>query len=662
MKQKRHFSTWVHGVSMALSILMFLSMFLSIDGFLPVTAYAKEQESQVKGKIYTFGEKEDYPFSKSSVNSKDKALGTLIVSGDIHKTTENNGITSYSVKRKYDGKEKGLTIAYTYNDKLLNAPEEEWHLIEDKGKTVDLLTLNEKIMKGAIILQTSKDGKIWITDYSATNVFASVPDKSEPFYTTTDVQMANGCYYRVIIAYETQRKLDSKKVVFVDVDQYEYKKTAEVYEFYVSDETAGNSTLATSTKKYELGSKVRTEQFEGYFGVNPSITKKDPHYGWKLGQFFVSGYTDTRNDSDNEVIFLKNVGDQVTLWFNLLEDINVLDGDPAKTIINSTKDNDQFFETPTIDFGHGALIVRKTNYENIKEEPIIYTNYLEASATVGANTKVNLFEEGDYEVALDYGINYDKTKVLGQSVLPEQVHYRIYFKFKVRNANSMFYPRDLVTTSELYNNAITPNGFYLDLANSKYLRLDYTREILKDGALGLSEDVRVNALAKDGDAFEEEGIYTITVTNQYTGKSTSKKIYVGEDNILKAYMVTGLPISEIRDKIAMGATIDEDGNIIEPVPVATEEPIITPEPVITTAPTPPDNNVDEPSDLDEADVSASLNDPESAKADEKDVVVNNQTGMKLTEQKQIAIPIAIGVVVVVAVVFFLSKQKKNRGV
>lgn len=70
----------------------------------------------------------------------------------------------------------------------------------------------------------------------------------------------------------------------------------------------------------------------------------------------------------------------------------------------------------------------------------------------------------------------------------------------------MFYPRDLVTQSELYNNAITPNGFYLDLANSKYLQLSIVREVLKDGATGLSEDVRFNRSAKDGDSYSDEGI------------------------------------------------------------------------------------------------------------------------------------------------------------
>ena len=55
-----------------------------------------------------------------------------------------------------------------------------------------------------------------------------------------------------------------------------------------------------------------------------------------------------------------------------------------------------------------GMISRQRDYENVLHNPVIYTNYLEANATVGADTKVRLFEEGDYEVALDYQITKDK--------------------------------------------------------------------------------------------------------------------------------------------------------------------------------------------------------------------------------------------------------------
>lgn len=639
-------SDWKKRVSSAaLAFTLIMDCFAG-TGLFCATAYAKDTSKNITATVYEFDEDGTYAFSSAKASSTAKANGMLTVSGDVYKTTEKNGVTVFAIKPDYDADSNGLKVSYTYNDKLLNAADDEWHLVDDKDKKVDIITLEDKILKGALILQTSKDGKIWVTDYVETDIFETKPNRKDPFYTTTDVQMANGCYYRVIIAYEVSKKVDPSNFLFVSVDEYENKKYVEVYEFYAYDETAQASTVNSNTKKYNLGSKVRTDKFEGYYG-STTITNKDPHYGWDLGQFFVSGYTDSVKDSDGNIVFLKNVGDQMTLWFNLLQDINCLNGNDAITIMEDPAGSDQYFETPSTNFGHGALIIRKNNYENVTETPQIYTNYLEAVATAGANTKVDLFEEGDYEVALDYAINYDKTKVFGKSVLPKQAHYRIYFKFSVRNSNSMFYPRDMKTTSELSNNAITSNGFYLDLANSKYLQLNIIREVLKDGATGLTEDVRFNTSAKDGDRYTDEGIYTITVTNQYTGKSTTKQIYVGENNLLKAYTVTGLSISEIQDKIAMGATIADDGTIIELFPVATEEESqMEDETEIET----------ETVETEYVPVEQNPEDTEVFDVEESDV---QSFEVEPVSKSSPVLPIAIGAVVVVACGYLLSLKKKK---
>lgn len=324
--------------------------------------------------------------------------------------------------------------------------------------------------------------------------------------------------------------------------------------------------------KYSLGSKTRVDKVNGYVGKK-EITSKDPHYGWDLGDFFVSGYTTNTKDSNGNPVFLKNVGDKVTLWFNLKYDIDHLNGNDALSIERDANGFDQYFETKRTDFGKGALIIRHTDHENQKSEPQIYSNYLAAKAKKGADTEVQMFEEGDYEVALDYKIKYDKRKVLGKSVLPESSQYRIFFKFSVRNGNCMVYPFDTKTGSELTNSSITPNGFYLDLAKSRYLKINIKKEVLKEGADGLVEDTRFNRPAKDGEKYTDEGIYTITVKNLYTDQETTKKIYVGTNNILIAHMATGLPVEEIKQQVNHGATIMEDGTIIPPEdPVESDTP------------------------------------------------------------------------------------------
>jgi hypothetical protein len=108
---------------------------------------------------------------------------------------------------------------------------------------------------------------------------------------------------------------------------------------------------------------------------------------------------------------------------------------------------------------------------------------------------------------------------------------------------------------------MTANGFRLDLAKSLYLNVTIRRDIMTEGADGLVEDTRFNRPARDGEEYTEEGIYTITANNEYTGAVTVKKIYVGTNRVLRAHMVTGLTIPQINDLVARGATIDEDGTI-----------------------------------------------------------------------------------------------------
>lgn len=150
---------------------------------------------------------------------------------------------------------------------------------------------------------------------------------------------------------------------------------------------------------------------------------------------------------------------------------------------------------------------------------------------------VEFFEEGDYEVTLNYEIS-SKT----MAVMNKYDNYRIRFSLSVRNGNVMVFPFDVVTGAELSNSAMTENGFYLDLAKSRYLDINIKRSVLTEGASGITEDQRFNRPAKDGDRYTQEGIYTITVYNRYTGEQTEKQIFVGSDELLKKYVANGFKL------------------------------------------------------------------------------------------------------------------------
>jgi hypothetical protein len=585
---------------------------------LPTSVFADTGKTEVTGTVYEFDKDSHYEFDESDSSEKtgnSNTYGTFYIGGSISDIDEKSDIPAYKVS---DG---NLEFYYNYGDTVLNASEDEWHLVDDKSKKVNNSKLSSNILKGTIIIQTSKDKINWVDVETIYNAFDDTPIRTDSIYTTTDVQLINGCYYRVIVVYKLAKRTEEGKILFVKTDKYDYKKCAEIYEFYAYTESDATSETDLN-QTYNLGSKVKTKGSDGYYGEE-TIDKNDIHYGWDLGNFYVSGYTDEVKDNDGNVVFLKNVGDKVTLWFKLKQNIDALNNDENLSITADTKGSDQYFETSPTNFGRGALIIRYTDYNNEKSKPIIYTNYLEANATVDADTKVQLFEEGDYEVALDYEVTSDK-------LIDKTNHYRIFFKFSVRNGNCMVYPFDVKTGGELTNSSYTENGFRLDLAKSRYLKINLKKEILKND--GLEEDTRFNGPAKDGDEYKEEGIYTITVSNEYTGQFTTKKIYVGTDNVLRAYMTNGLSIKEINKLVDDGATISDDGTIQL---ATTSSKDTTNQEQDTTIPS-----------------STTSTDNESTNSDESTV----------TEQKSnnVSSVVIIGIVAcVIVAIFIITKRKKE---
>lgn len=393
--------------------------------------------------------------------------------------------------------------------------------------------------------------------------------------------------------------------------------------------------------KYYLGqdSLVNTGGDNGYTGTE-QIKANDPHSGWELGQFYVTGFTRVQDDNGTPM-FLKNVGDTVTLWFQLEQDINCLNGNEALTISEDTNGWDPAFKNTEErqNFGRGMLIVRHIDYQNQSTETT-YQNFLAANATTTAATQVDLFEEGDYEVALDYEIKETNVDLLGWNPFSSYTHYRISFTFSVRNGNAMVFPFDVKTGEELTNASFTENGFYLDLAKSRYLDIDIKKEVLNESADGVVTDVRFNKPARDGNEYTEEGIYTITVSNRYTGSETTKTIYVGTNDVLKASVVTGLSVSEIEAQVAEGATIAEDGSILSP-----EMP---PEDTQATASGAPSEPVPEaPS------ISAEPGQSNTSSA-------NDLSSTGKLQIKQIIVPAAIGILILFALICIIVVMKKRN--
>ena len=319
---------------------------------------------------------------------------------------------------------------------------------------------------------------------------------------------------------------------------------------------------AGATTQYRLG-EVRNAGLDDGYTKADEIRQSDSHFGWELGSFYLSDFTRVITADDGSTVFLKNPGDDVWLNFDLVQNIDQVNDNERLFVCDDTNGYDERMAVPKTDFGRGALIIRRTDYENRVQDPLVYTDFLSAESTVSANTGVKLSEEGDYEVVLDYELQYDVRKIGDASILPEYSDYTVRFSFSIRNGNCMVYPFDVVTGTELSNAAFTENGFRLDLANSRYLDIDVKKEVLNEQGDALVADARFNKPARDGEEFTDEGMYTFTVRNRYTGQETTKRIYVGSDDALKAYAANdGMSLADIRSELEAGSEVADDGTLV----------------------------------------------------------------------------------------------------
>ncbi len=526
-----------------------LAVFLSLTSFIFLSLPVNANEIEVKGIQYQFDDDCKYVVKeakdKKDINGKTQ-FGEINLDGKINSISDVNGFQAYEVTSGVVNIKYSIDVSKDIN------------VVDDKVKKVSNAELDLNVLSGAIILQTSIDGENWLVDKVYTDVLDEDSDFEGTIYATNNVQQSSGCYFRVVVAYKTEKLVEESNLWFIDTSDYEQTRWADVYKFYLVDKEQGNANSVNTTPRTVFqDNKYRTKvDGDGYTGSEDEDVD-DPHYGWSLGEFTINGYTATDKDDDETPVFLKNVGDQVTLWFTLQQNINKLNGNEDLSI-NDDKDSwDKGFEITETNFHKGALIIRQTDAEGSAGDPIIYTNYLEANVRTGADTKVRLFEEGDYEVALDYEIKDS------EPLIDDVSNYRVFFKFKIRNSNCMIYPFDLTTSSELRDHEIAENGFRLDYASSKYLDVYVEQKAVVFNGTSYSEDTRGNKSAKDGSEYTDEGIYVISVMHDYNNsRTTDKTIYVGSSPIIKALSRNNINISDINNLLAQGYTINNEGGLV----------------------------------------------------------------------------------------------------
>jgi len=336
--------------------------------------------------------------------------------------------------------------------------------------------------------------------------------------------------------------------------------------------------LFTTVTAIFIGTPVNTyakEETINYMGegkqvqTDESHSKKSEHDlmhvhdGWNLGRFCVRGFSGTPRTDEKDVVYLKNPGDKIKLSFQLDQDINKLNGQENLSISNNKKGYDDGFDIHKKDatnFGKGTLLIKKTDYKNETTCEKPYVDYLKA-VEKGADTDVVLFEEGDYEVALDYDIQENMINIGNINTLPVTSHFQIKISFKVRNGNNAMFTNDIVTGSELHDKDVTEDGFVINLQNSKYIQVTVEKKKY-NAENSFDKESRYSKVATDGEKFTDEGIYVINAHNPYLSKSdVCKTVVVEKDPVKKAQFKTGKSISAIESELNKGATIAKDGSI-----------------------------------------------------------------------------------------------------
>ena len=174
------------------------------------------------------------------------------------------------------------------------------------------------------------------------------------------------------------------------------------------------------------------------------IEPNDPHYDWGLGSFYLEGYSEVKTEEDGTVIFLIREGDQITLRFQLSQDLNNLNGKSDLKINDDGSGYDAEFNVNGEKFGKGCLIIQKTNDQN-QIETKLFSNYLAAVAENIPEAQISGLDEGIYKAALDYELQ-------SGTVLPGYNDYKISFSFIIQR-NDDFYAT-LATTLGIHRSSI----------------------------------------------------------------------------------------------------------------------------------------------------------------------------------------------------------------
>lgn len=179
-------------------------------------------------------------------------------------------------------------------------------------------------------------------------------------------------------------------------------------------------------KRYSFGTLYNAGLDTGFSKQNP-ISENDAHYGWEMGKFTIGGYTSVDDTDKGNPVFVKKADEKLKLFFELEQDISKLNGDDLLSVNEDGNGYDRLLNADRANFGYGALVIRRDNPLNSAEKPVTVYNFLSDTAKKGTKITVQEFDEGVYDLNLDYEIKNSR------NFLAEFSNYKISLRFTVKN-------------------------------------------------------------------------------------------------------------------------------------------------------------------------------------------------------------------------------------
>ncbi len=175
-------------------------------------------------------------------------------------------------------------LTLSYNGKLLTDTPEAWKIISSGSTNVNSIKLPQKMEKGVVIIQSSPNGK----DYTnliepLCNFFAQHPSGM-----VLPVKISSKGYYRIIVAYQTQRYVGKKLVV---LDNNEDRFHVETYAFRITKDNLEG--IEIEDDGYSLTTLEKGETLKDYASTTVGfiIDKLGTNYEVKVNGRTVNDHT-----------------------------------------------------------------------------------------------------------------------------------------------------------------------------------------------------------------------------------------------------------------------------------------------------------------------------------------------------------------------------------